>query len=50
LERALEWVSKDDIGGYLSAHRNDSNINELKTYFNSVIDWVSTTFVDVRQT
>jgi hypothetical protein len=47
LERALDWVSKGDIGGYMSPHRNDSNINELKTYFNSVIDWVSTVFVDV---
>jgi len=47
LERALDWVSRDDIGGYMSQHRNDSNINELKTYFNSVIDWVSTVFIDV---
>jgi len=47
LERALEWVSKGDIGAYMSAHRNDSNINELKTYFNSVIEWVSTVFTDV---
>ena len=47
LERALDWVSKADIGGYMSAHRNDNNINGLKTYFNSVIDWVSTVFVDV---
>lgn len=47
LGRALDWVSKGDIGGYMSSHRNDSNINELKSYFNSVIDWVSTVFVDV---
>jgi hypothetical protein len=47
LERALDWVSKGDVGGYMSAHRNDNNINELKSYFNSVIDWVSTVFVDV---
>lgn len=47
LERALDWVSKGDIGGYMSAHRHDNNINELKTYFNSVIDWVSTVFIDV---
>jgi hypothetical protein len=47
LERALEWASKGDIGGYMSAHRHDNNINELKTYFNSVIDWVSTVFIDV---
>jgi 5-methylcytosine-specific restriction endonuclease McrA len=47
LERALDWVSKGDIGGYMSAHRNDNNINELKTYFNTVIDWASIVFVDV---
>ncbi len=47
LERALDWVSKGDIGGYMSQHRNLDNINELKTYFNSVIDWVSTVFIDV---
>jgi hypothetical protein len=47
LERALDWVSKGDIDGYMNAHRNDKKINELKTYFNSVIDWVSTVFVDV---
>jgi len=49
LERALDWVSKGDIGAYMSAHRNDNNINELKTYFNSVIDWVSTVFKDVKK-
>lgn len=47
LERALDWVSKGDIGGYMSQHRNDTTINELKTYFNSVIDWVSGVFIDV---
>lgn len=47
LERALDWVSKGEIGDYMSAHRNDTNIKELKTYFNSVIDWVSTVFKDV---
>jgi 5-methylcytosine-specific restriction endonuclease McrA len=31
----------------MSAHRNSKNINELKNYFNSVIDWVSTVFTDV---
>lgn len=47
LERALDWVSKGDIGAYMSAHRNDTHINELKSYFNSVMDWVSTVFPDV---
>lgn len=49
LERALEWVSKGDIGGYMSAHRNDKNIRELKAYFDAVIDWASTVFVDVKR-
>ena len=50
LERALEWVSrgKDNVGEYMSRHRFDSNITELKTYFNSVIDWVSCVFLDVE--
>jgi hypothetical protein len=48
LERALDWVSKGNIDDYMSRHRNDKNITELKTYFNSVIDWVSSVFVDVE--
>ncbi len=47
LAAALDWVSKGDIGSYMSAHRNDKNINALKTYFYSVIDWVSNVFPDV---
>jgi hypothetical protein len=47
LERALEWVSKGDISAYMSAHRNDRNITELKNYFNSVLDWASSVFTDV---
>jgi Protein of unknown function DUF262 len=49
LERALDWVSKGSIGEYMSKHRNDESINELKQYFNSVIDWVSTVFSDVEK-
>jgi hypothetical protein len=48
LERALEWVSKENVDTYMSSHRFDTNINELKNYFNSVIDWVSTVFIDVE--
>jgi Protein of unknown function DUF262/HNH endonuclease len=49
LERALDWVSKGNIGDYMSRHRNDESINELKNYFNSVIDWTSTVFSDVEK-
>lgn len=48
LERALDWVSKGEIGDYMSSHRHDKDIKELKTYFNSVIDWVSGVFTDVE--
>ena len=48
LECALDWVSKGDVGDYMSSHRFDKNINELKKYFNSVIDWVSGVFTDVE--
>ena len=47
LECALEWVSKGNIGEYMSKHRYDTNISELKTYFNTVIDWISSVFDDV---
>jgi hypothetical protein len=48
LERALQWVSKDNVSEYMSRHRFDNNITELKDYFKSVIDWVSTVFIDVE--
>ena len=48
LECALDWVSKGDIVPYMSKHRHDDNIKELKTYFNSVIDWISAVFIDVE--
>ena len=33
----------------MSRHRYDDNIKELKTYFNTVIDWVSSIFSDVER-
>ncbi len=48
LEQALNWVSKGNIGDYMSRHRFDTNITELKNYFTSVLDWVSTVFIDVE--
>lgn len=48
LERALDWVSKGKIEDYMSLHRRDGSITELKKYFNSVIDWISSVFTDVE--
>jgi hypothetical protein len=49
LERALDWVNKGNIDGYMADHRKDGNINELKIYFNAVIDWVSGVFTTVEK-
>lgn len=48
LRTALYWVSKGNVDDYMSRHRFDTNIIELKAYFNSVIDWVSSVFQDVE--
>lgn len=48
LERALQWVSKDNVELYMSSHRYDTSIDEIKTYFNSIIEWVSAVFIDVE--
>lgn len=48
LSEALSWVSKGRVDAYMSQHRMDNNILELKTYFNSVLDWVAAVFVDVE--
>jgi hypothetical protein len=49
-ERALEWVSKGkpNIGGYMSRHRFDTNINEVKNYFTTVIEWAESVFNEIE--
>lgn len=44
---ALSWVAAAEevsVERYLADHRHDDDISGLKTYFTSVIDWVSTVF------
>ena len=50
LHTALDWVSKGNISDYMARHRNDDNINEIKKYFESVIDWIDRTFKSVDST
>lgn len=51
LEVALSWAAaatgNKSIDGYMAAHRTDTDIDELKTYFETVIDWVSSVFIGV---
>ncbi len=49
LHTALEWVSKGNVSAYMSLHRNDENIREMETYFNSVIDWASGVFIHIEK-
>lgn len=48
LATALDWVSQGNAGDYMSQHRHDDNVTELKTYFNTVIEWVSSVYTDVE--
>ena len=49
LATALDWASRGQPGEYMSAHRYDTDITELKTYFNSVIDWANSVFPNVER-
>lgn len=49
LHTALAWISKDSgdnksIEDYMATHRYQQDITELKAYFTSVIDWVTSVF------
>ena len=46
---ALDWVSKGNKETYMSEHRNNEDISELKNYFTSVIDWISSVFRTVEK-
>lgn len=44
LEKAISWISKDNIEEYMSVHQHDPNANDLWIYFRNVIEWVKLTF------
>jgi len=44
LAAALDWVSKGNTEAYMASHRYDTDITELKAYFTSVIDWITSVF------
>lgn len=44
LETALDWVSEGNIDAYMATHRYDTDIEELKKYFDTVIDWADSIF------
>lgn len=46
LHTALSWVARGEknIDGYMSLHRQDTEIQELQSYFDTVIDWAKGVF------
>ena len=46
LRTALSWVARGEknIDGYMSLHRQDTTIQELQSYFDTVIDWAKGVF------
>ena len=48
LETVLKWVSKDAIEDYMGMHQHAEDASPLWEYFQSVIDWVESTFTTTR--
>ena len=48
LETAIKWISKDSIEDYMGQHQHDENALPLWEYFQSVIEWVESTFRNTR--
>lgn len=44
LETALDWVSEGQIEDYMAKHRNDTDIKEIDTYFETILSWASNLF------
>ena len=48
LETAIKWVNEDTIEDYMAQHQHDENAKALWDYFQSVINWIKSTFTTKR--
>jgi len=48
LETALDWVSDGHIDAYMSKHRHQPDVSELKSHFEAVVEWISSVFTEVH--
>ena len=48
LEAAIKWISEDSIENYMGKHPHDESASPLWEYFESVINWIESTFTTVR--
>ena len=49
LETAIKWISGGNIEDYMGKHQDDPDAAELWKYFESVMEWVSGTFIVKRE-
>lgn len=49
LATTLDWISEGNVQGYMNEHQHDENSDELWNYYQSVIEWVKTTFTTYRK-
>lgn len=55
LETVIKWIAdrdninvKDKVSRYMSIHQHDINCNDMRMYFNNVINWVRILFPNYR--
>lgn len=49
LETAIDWISDGKIEDYMSKHQHDKDAKVLWNYFNAVIDWTKSIFINYRK-
>jgi len=49
LETVIKWINDDNVVDYMSANMHNINANELRLYFESVINWVKVIFPNYRK-
>lgn len=49
LETAIDWISKGQIEDYMSKHQHDKGAEILWGYFQDVINWVKSVFINYRK-
>ncbi len=49
LETAIKWINNNNVESYMAKHQHDQNANELWLYFQSVVNWVKSTFLNYRR-
>ena len=48
LETVIKWISKDSIEDYMGKHQHDEDALPLWEYFQTVTNWVESTFTNTR--